>query len=124
MFQTSKFVVTQAKAFEFAQVLAQLAINNAKVVAEIHYDASKNAMTTAQIKAGEILGTNDPKAALQIIKSEDAPVVIAEVSAVHSKVTKVIRKANKEAVELFESAMNESKADLKKWLKKYLLKHL
>jgi hypothetical protein len=114
MFQTDKLVANQAKAIELAQVLAQLAINNAKVVAEIHYDATKDVVATAQVKAGEVLGTKDPKEVLEMMKAEVAPLLFAEVTAVQSKATKVIRKANKEAVALFESAMNESKADLKK----------
>ena len=44
MFQTEKLIAAQAKAIESAQVLAQLAIENAKAVADIHYDATKDAV--------------------------------------------------------------------------------
>ena len=117
MFQADKLVATQAKAIESAQVLTQLTIDNAKAVAEIHYDATKGAVATAQAKAGEIFNVKDPREVLEMIKAEVAPVVIAEVTAVQSKVAKVIRKTNKEVVEMFESAIDESKADLKKMVK-------
>jgi hypothetical protein len=48
--------------------------------------------------------------------------VITEVTAVQSKVSKVIRKTNKEAIEMFESVIVESKADLKKMVKEVTAK--
>jgi formate-dependent phosphoribosylglycinamide formyltransferase (GAR transformylase) len=117
MYQADKLVATQAKAAESAQALAQLAIENAKTIAEIQYDAAKDAVATAQAKASKILSIKDPKEVLEMITAEDAPVVIAEVTAVQSKMTKVIRKTNQEVVEMFESAIDESKADLKKLVK-------
>lgn len=80
MLQTDTLLATQAKAIESAQVFAQLVLDNAKVVAEMQYDATKNAVVTA----------------------------------VQSKVTKTILQTNQEAVEMFESVVNESKANLKK----------
>jgi tRNA G10 N-methylase Trm11 len=122
MFQTDKLVATQAKAIESAQALAQLAIDNAKVVAEIHYGATKDAVATAQSKASEILVFKDPKEVLEMFKTEVTPVVIAEVTAVQSKVSKVIRKTNKEAIVMLDSAISESKADLKKMVEEVTAK--
>lgn len=122
MFQADQLVATQAKAIESAQVLAQLTIDNAKAVAEIHYDATRDAVAIVQAKASEIYDIKDPKEVLEMIKTEVAPVVIAEVTAVQSKVTKVIRKHDKEAIEMFESAIGESKAELRKMVKEAVAK--
>ena len=122
MYQAVKLVATQTKAAESAQALAQLAIENAKTIAGIQYDAAKDAVAAAQAKASKILSIKDPKEVLEMIKAEDASVGIAEVSAVQSKMTKVIRKGNKEVVEMFESAIDESRADLKKLVKEVTAK--
>ncbi len=120
MFQaaiTDKLSASQAKAIESAQALAQLAIENAQTIAEIQYDAAKDAVTTAQAKASELLKLKDPKAALEVFGAEEAKAAVAEATAIQSKVVSVIRKGNQEVVEMIESAMHESKADLKKMVK-------
>ena len=122
MYQADKLVATQAKVAESAQALAQLAIENAKTIAEIQYDAARDVVATAQAKASKILSIKDPKEVLEMIAVKDAPVVIAEVTAVQSKMTKVIRKGNQEVVEMFESAIDESRADLKKLVKEVAAK--
>jgi hypothetical protein len=48
MYQTETFVVAQAKAIESAQELAQLAIENAKAITEIHFDVTKEAAESTQ----------------------------------------------------------------------------
>ena len=122
MFQADKLVATQAKVAESAQALAQLAIENVKTITEIQYDAAKDAVAAAQAKASKMLSIKNPKEVIEIIKAEDAPVVIAEVTAVQSKMTKAIRKGNKEVVEMFKSAIDESNADLIKLVKEVTAK--
>lgn len=117
MFQTDKLVATQAKAIESVQVLAQLVVDNAKAVAEMQYGAAKDAATISQIKAGDLLKIKDPKEVLDLVKAENAQAVMAEMTAAQGKIAMVLRKSNQEVVEMFESAVDESKADLKKMVK-------
>ncbi|WP_438978810.1 hypothetical protein [Polynucleobacter sp.] len=117
MFQTEKLIAAQAKAIESAQVLAQLAIENAKAVADIHYDATKDAVVATQVKAAQILTIKDAKEALEIFTADEAQAVLSELSAIQGKVSKVISKSNKEVVDMIESAMDESKLELKKMVK-------
>lgn len=112
MFQTNKLITTQAKAIESAQALAQLAIENAKTIAEIQYDAAKDAAINVQTKSNELLKSKDPKEALAILKTEDVQVVVSEVAAMQVKITKAMRRGNQELVEMLESTFEESKIEL------------
>ena len=117
MFQTEKLIATHAKAIESAQALTRLAIDNAKAVVDIHHDAAKDAVVATQLKAAQILTMKDAKEALEIFTAEEAQAVFCEVSAIQGKVAKVISKTNKEVVDMIESAMDESKLELKKIVK-------
>ncbi len=117
MFQTEKFIATQAKAIESAQVLAQLAIENAKAIADIHYDATKDAVLATQVKAAQILAIRDVKEVLELFTAEEAQVAVSEVSAIQGKVSKVISHSHKEVIGMIESAIDESKLELRKMVK-------
>jgi len=117
MNQTEKLVATQAKAIESAHELAQLAIENAMAMTEIHFDVTKEVVATAHIKAAHMLAIKDPKEALDIFNAEEAQEVISEVSAIQSKVAKVISKSNKEVVKMIESSIDDSQAELRKLAK-------
>jgi len=117
MYQTKKFVAAQAKAIESAQELAQLAIDNAKAITDIHFDVTKEAVASTQAKAAHILTLKNTKEAFEIFKVEEAQEVLAEVSTVQSKVNKVITKSNKEVVAMMESAMDDSQAELRQMVK-------
>lgn len=117
MFQADKLVANQTKAIESAQAIAQLALKNAQAIAEIQYGVAKEAVTTAKAKSSDLLKIKDPKEVFEMIKPEDAQAVVAEATAVQAKVSKVVRKAQKEVVEMIESALDESKADLAKLVK-------
>lgn len=113
MYQTKKFVEAQAKASETTQELTQLAIENVKSIADIHFDVIKVAVASAGAKATHILTMKDANEALEIFKVEEAQEVLSEVSAIQNKVAKVISKSNKEVVALIESAMDDSQAELR-----------
>ena len=117
MFQTDQFVANQAKVIESAQALSQLAIESVKAVSDIHCDAAKEALAATQAKATDLVKIKSAKEALEVFKAEDAQLVLAEVTAVQSKVVHVLRKSNHEVMTMLESAINESKADLKKIVK-------
>ncbi len=117
MNQTEKLVATQAKAIESAHELAQLAIENAMAMTEIHFDVTKEVVATAHTKAAHMLAIKDPKEALDIFKIDEAQEVISEVSAIQSKVAKVISKSNKEVVKMIESSIDDSQAELRKLAK-------
>jgi len=117
MNQTEKLVATQAKATQSAHAMAQLAIENAMAMAEIHFDATRDVLATAQAKAAQILALKDPKEALDIFKTEEVQEVISGVSAMQSKVSKVINKSNKEVVKMIESSIDDSQAELKQLAK-------
>ena len=114
MNQTEKLVATQAKAIESAHELAQLAIENAMAMTEIHFDVTKEVVATAHTKAAHMLAIKDPKEALDIFKTDEAQEVISEVSAIQSKVAKVISKSNKEVVKMIELSIDDSKSELRK----------
>jgi hypothetical protein len=117
MNQTEKLVATQAKAIESAHELAQLAIENAMAMTEIHFDVTKEVVATAHTKAAHMLVIKDPKEALDIFKIDEAQEVISEVSAIQSKVAKVISKSNKEVVKMIELSIDDSKSELRKLAK-------
>ena len=117
MFQADKFLSTQTKAIESAQALAQLAIENAKTIAEIQYDVAKDAVITVQAKSSDLLKIKEPKEALVILKAEDVQVVVAEVTAMQGKITKAMRKGNQDLVEILECTFEESKTELRKLVK-------
>ncbi|MBU3621479.1 phasin family protein [Polynucleobacter sp. CS-Odin-A6] len=117
MYQTEKLIAAQAKAIESAQELAQLAIDNAKAITDIHFDVTKEAVTSTQAKAAHILRIKDAKEALELFRVEEAQEVISEVSAVQSRVNKVISKSNKEVVIMIESAIDDSQAELRQMAK-------
>ena len=117
MLHTEKLIAHQAKAIESAQTLTRLAIDNAKAVVDIHHDAAKDAVVAAQVKAAQILAIKDAKEALEIFTVEEAQVVLSEVSAVQGKVAKVISTSKNEVVDMIESAMDESKHELRQIVK-------
>jgi len=117
MNQTEKLVATQAKAIESAHELAQLAIENAMAMTDIHFDVTKEVVATAHTKAAHMLAIKDPKEALDIFKTDEAQEVISEVSAIQSKVAKVISKSNKEVVKMIELSIDDSKSELRKLAK-------
>ena len=123
MIQANKFVETQAKAIESAKALADIAVENAKAVSEIQLEVLKDALATTHIKDCHLLSIKEPKEVLEVVKPEYAQTVIAEVAVVQSKVTKVIRKANHQVIEMIESTIDESKTDLKK-VAKESMKHV
>ena len=114
MFQTEKFIATQAKAIESAQALTRLAIDNAKAVVDIHHDAAKDAVVAAQV-----LAIKDAKEVLEIFTAEEAQMVFSEVSAVQARVSKVISQSHKEVADMIESVLDESKLELKKMVKEF-----
>ena len=117
MYQTETFVAAQAKAIESAQELAQLAIENAKAITDIHFDVTKEAAESTQAKAAHLLAIKEAKELLEIFKAEEAQEVISEVSAIQSKVAKVISKSNKEVVAMIDSAIDDTQAELRKMAK-------
>jgi hypothetical protein len=117
MYQTEKFVAAQAKAIESAQELAQLAIENAKAITDIHFDVTKEAAQLTQAKAAHLLAIKEAKEVLEIFKAEDAQEVLSEVSVIQSKVAKVISKSNKEVVAMIDSAIDDSQAEFRKMAK-------
>ena len=117
MYQTETFVAAQAKAIESAQELAQLAIENAKAITDIHFDVTKEAAESTQAKAAHLLAIKEAKEVLEIFKAEEAQEVISEVSAIQSKVAKVISKSNKEVVAMIDSAIDDTQAELRKMAK-------
>ena len=120
MFQNAmneKLASAQAKSLESAQAIAQLAVESAQAIAEIQYEAAKDSVAIAQAKVAKVLTLKDPKEVLEMLKGEDAQAALAEVNAIHSKVSEVLRKGKKEVVEMIESAMGESRSELKKMIK-------
>jgi uncharacterized membrane protein YccC len=117
MSQNDKLVDSHGKAIEFAQALTHLAIENLKAISEINYHAAKDAVTKAQTKASDLVNIKDVKEVWEAIKIEDAQAVVAELITTQSKVSEILRKSNQEVMEMIESAMNESKADMRKLVK-------
>jgi len=117
MYKTEKLVAAQAKAIESVQELAQLAIDNAKAITDIHFDVTKEAVASTQAKATHILTIKDAKEVLELFRVEEAQEVLSEVSTVQGKVNQVITKSNKEVVAMMESAIDDSQAELRQMVK-------
>jgi hypothetical protein len=97
--------------------LAQFAIDNAKAITDIHFDVTKEAVASTQVKAAHILTIKDAEEAFEIFKVEEAQEVLAEVSIIQSKLNKVISKSNKESVAMMKSTMDDSQAELRQMVK-------
>jgi len=117
MYQTEKFVAAQAKAIKSAHELAQLAIENAKALTDIHFDVTKEAAASTQAKVAHILAIKEAKEVLEIFKAEEAQEVLSEVSVIQSRVAKVISNSNKEVVAMIESAIDDSQAEFRQMAK-------
>jgi hypothetical protein len=120
MFQNTlntTMTAAQAKSLESAQTIATLAVQSAEAIAEINYDAAKEVVTTAQAKSAKLIQLKDPKAALEMFDAESAKEAAAHVVGYQNKVNKVLRKNNKEVTSLIDLAIDDSKADLKKFVK-------
>ena len=120
MFQNTlntTLTAAQAKSIESAQTIATLAVQSAEAIAEINYDAAKEVVTAAQAKSAKMIQLKDPKEALQMFDAETAQEAAAQVVGYQNKVNKVLRKNSKEVVSLIDLAIDDSKADLKKFVK-------
>jgi hypothetical protein len=107
----------QAKSLESAQTIATLTVQSAEAIAAINYDAAKEVATTAQAKSAKLIQLKDPKAALEMFDAETAQEAAAHVVGYQNKVNKVLRKNSKEVVSLIDSAIDDSKTDLIKFVK-------
>jgi len=117
MFQnTLNMNATQAKTIESAQAIAQLAVQSVEQIAEINYDAAKEVVTAAQAKSAKLTQLKDPKAALEMFDAESAKEVAAQVVVYQNKVTKVLRKSSKEVTGMIDLAIDDSQADLIKFV--------
>ena len=120
MFQTTlntTLTAAQTKSIESAQTIATLAVQSAEAIAAINYDAAKDVVTAAQAKSAKLIQLKDPKEALQMFDAETAQEAAAHVVGYQNKVNKVLRKNSKEVVSMIDSAIDDSKADLKKFVK-------
>jgi hypothetical protein len=120
MFQTTlntTLTAAQTKSIESAQTIATLAVQSAEAIAAINYDAAKDVVTAAQAKSAKLIQLKDPKEALQMFDAETAQEAAAHVVGYQNKVNKVLRKNSKEVVSMIELAIDDSKADLKKFVK-------
>ena len=120
MFQNTlntTLTAAQTKSIESAQTIATLAVQSAEAIAAINYDAAKDVVTAAQAKSAKMIQLKDPKEALQMFDAETAQEAAAQVVGYQNKVNKVLRKNSKEVVSMIDSAIDDSKADLKKFVK-------
>lgn len=120
MFQNTlntTLTAAQTKSIESAQTMATLAVQSAEAIAAINYDAAKDVVTAAQAKSAKLIQLKDPKAALEMFDAETAQEAAAQVVGYQNKVNKVLRKNSKEVVSMIELAIDDSKADLKKFVK-------
>ncbi|MBU3583165.1 phasin family protein [Polynucleobacter sp. 15G-AUS-farblos] len=107
----------QAKALESAQTIATLTVQSAEAIAEINYDVAKEVVSAAQASSAKLIQLKDPKDALQMFDAETAKEAAAQVVGYQNKVNKVLRKNSKEVASLVDSAIDDSKADLEKFVK-------
>jgi hypothetical protein len=117
MNQTEKLVATQTKAIQSGHEIAQLTMENAMAITEIYFDVTRDILATAHAKAAHILTLQDPKEALDFLKTEEAQEVISEASGMQSKVSKVISKSNKEVLKMIDSFIYDSQAELRQLAK-------
>ena len=117
MSHAEKFVAAQAKAIKSAHELANLAIENAMAITTIHFDLTKNAVETTHSKATHILALKEAKEVFELFKLEEVQGAISEASITQGKVAKVISKSNKAVVEMVESSIDDSQAELRQIVK-------
>lgn len=120
MFQNTlntTLTAAQAKSLESAQTIATLTVQSVEAIAAINYDAAKEVATTVQAKSAKLIQLKDPKAALEMFDAETAQEAAAHVVGYQNKINKVLRQNSKEVVSLIDLAIDDSKADLKKFIK-------
>lgn len=112
----NQFAENQAKSVESARALGQTALENAKELAEIGYQAAQQAVASAQAKAAELMKGKDPKAALALLQSPEVQEAVAEVAEYQKKVAAVLRRGNQELVDAVEAAIDQSQDDMKSFV--------
>jgi hypothetical protein len=120
MFQNTlntTLTAAQARSLESAQTIATLTVQSAEAIAEINYDVAKEVVSAAQAQSAKLIQLKDPKEALQMFDAETAKEAAAQVVGYQNKVNKVLRKNSKEVVSLIDLAIDDSKADLEKFVK-------
>ena len=114
MFQMENLTTIHTKAIESAHAFAELALDSAKSVSDIHQDAVKDAMQAIHNKVADLIQIKDLKQATELVKVEDAQAAFAEAITIQSKISKVFKKSNHEIVQMIDLAHDESKAQLRK----------
>ena len=109
----NQFTENQAKSLETVRALGQTAMDQAKELAEINYQAAQEAVANAQAKAAELLKGKDAKAALDLLQSPEVQEAVAQVAAYQKKVADVLRRGKEELVDAVDAAIDQTQADLK-----------
>jgi len=110
------FVVNPAKSIEAVRALGQTALGNAQELAQINYQVAQELVSTAQAKAAQLLKSQDPKAALELLQGESVQEAIAQIKEYQDKVAQVLRHGNEELVDAIDALIDQSQDDLKEFV--------
>ncbi len=120
MFQNQlndQLVQAQAKSVETAKHLAQVAVQSAQELAEINQAIAKDVVAAAQDGTTQLLAIKDPQQLAKLAQPESAQEAAKYAAAYQAKVSKVIRKSNKEVADVVDASIDDARADLVKMVK-------
>lgn len=109
MYQANeKIAQAHQKSIASVHALSQLALENTQSLAQIHYDATKEILATAQEKAADILKLKDLKEIMSMFSAQALQEASAGVIAYQAKVNSVLRKSHHELIEMTDSVIDNA----------------
>ena len=102
----------QQRAVNASKAAGRVAIESAQAIAQINQQAAQELAEMIQKRVSELMKTQDPKAAFEYVHAEVLQDAAKEISQYHNQLLQVLKSGNKELVEIAETMIQESKADL------------
>ncbi|SNX28930.1 Phasin protein [Polynucleobacter meluiroseus] len=104
------------KGLEATFTLGEVALENAQKLAELHYEASKDALVNTQESMKQVLAAKDPKQVTEMLGTDALQAAGNQVAAYQKKVTQVIRNGNKQLSQTVEANIDHMQAGLQDWV--------
>jgi hypothetical protein len=102
----------QQRAIDATKAAGRVAIESAQAIAQINQQAAQELAFMIQKRVSELMKTQDPKTAFEFIHAEVLQDAAKEVTQYHNQLLEVLKSGNKELVDIAETMIAESKADL------------
>lgn len=108
----AKTVQGQQRAIEATKAAGKVAMESAQAIAQINQQATQELAELIQKRVSELMKTQDPRTAFEYIHAEVLQDAAKEISQYHNQLLQVLKSGNQELVDIAETMIQESKADL------------